>query len=319
MIIVNKRARGSLTALYLRPTDKLLRSTTGLTRTNRNRNLLTSTVENLKKGRHTSTHANVEISLGALDVIVEVVTESKNNITSVIALARLIVTSLKKERSIAVSVKAADASKLRRRILQVGVAGRSTRHVLAELIQENMAKDDIIRIIKEDGEDDNNTITILLEPDRLLRTVVDLNNLATRSTLAGLFHHLVKNRGKKVAGHTRSKTSNLGSVSLRMSLANANSNGDIILGLRTSQKAAVDLLEVFLTTVGLNLIPALAGDGNEQLALNSRQMPDNLVEICDCDIDLLSLLSDKLGVDDIVDDAIVRLQRQRGCHFLCVW
>jgi len=290
---------------YLRPTNEgPLWRTTGLTGTHGNRDLLTSTVENLKKRSNTSTHADVQISLGALDVVVQVVTEGQHNIASGFALLWLIVTSLKKERSITVSMKVADASKLRWRILQIGVAGRCTGHVLAELVQENVAKDDIILIIEGDGEDHDDTITILLEPDRLVGAVVDLNNLATSSTLRGLIHHLVKDRGKKVAGHARSKTSKLGSLGLGVDL-DGDGNADIKLGLRASKKAAVDLLEVLLTTVGLDLIPALARDGNDQLAFDGSKMPDNLVEICDCDIDFLSLLSHELSVDDIVNDAIV--------------
>jgi len=258
----------------------------------------------------------VQVSLGALDVIVQVVAEGEHNITSVLTLVGLVVTSLKKERGIAVSVEVADTSKLGWRILQVSIASRSTGHVLAELVEEHMAENDIILIIKVDGEDHDDTITVLLEPDRLVGAVVDLNDFATRSALRSLVHHLVKNRGKKVAGHARSKTRDLGCISLREDLANRDGDGEVVLGLGTSEKAAVHLLEVFLATVCLNLIPALARDGNVKLALVGPQMPDNLVEICDCDIDFLSLLSDELGVDDIVNDAVVSLKSQRGCHFL---
>jgi len=247
----------------------------------------------------------VQVSLGALDVIVQVVAEGEKNIASALALVGLIVTSLKKERGVAVGVEVADTSKLGWRILQVGIASRSTGHVLAELVEEHMAENDIILIIKGDGEDNNNTVTVLLEPDGLVGAVVDLNDLATSSTLRSLVHHLVKNGCKKVTRHTRSKTRNLGSISLRIDLAKGDGDGDVVLGLGTSEKAAVNLLEVLLATVGLNLIPALARDGNIKLALVGPQMPDNLVEICDCDIDILSLLSRKLSVDDIVNNTIV--------------
>jgi len=257
----------------------------------------------------------VEVSLRALDVIVEVVTEGKNNIASSLTLGRSIVTSLEKERSIAVSTSA-NASKLGWGILQVGIASRGTRHVLAELIQENVAEDDIILIIKVDGEDNDDTVTILLEPDRFVGAVVDLNDLATSSTLRSLIHHLVEDGSKQVARHAGSKTSNLSSISLRINLADGDAKSQIELWLGTSKKAAINLLEVFLTAVSLDLIPALAGDGNVQLVLSGGEVPDDLVEVSDCDIDFLSLFSDKLGVDDIVNDAVVRLQSQRGCHFL---
>jgi len=258
----------------------------------------------------------VEISLGALDVIVQVVAEGEDNIASGLTLGRGIVTSLKKEGRITVST-GADTSKLRWRILQVGVASRSTRHVLAELVKEDVTEDDIILIIKVDGEDDDDTITVLLEPNRLVGTVVDLNDLTASSALSGLVHHLVKDGGKEVARHARSKTRDLGRISLRVNLADGDADGDIILGLRTRKKAAVNLLEVLLAAVRLDLIPALAGDGDIQLALTSPKMPEDLVEVSDCDIDFLSLLSDKLSVDDIVDNAVVRFESQRGCHFLC--
>jgi len=48
----------------------------------------------------------VEISLGALDVIVQVVAEGEDNIASGLTLGRGIVTSLKKEGSITVSTGA---------------------------------------------------------------------------------------------------------------------------------------------------------------------------------------------------------------------
>lgn len=301
----------------LRPANKgPLGCTTSLTRANGDVNLLASTVENLKKGGDTSTHADVQVSLRALDVIVQVVAEGEHNIASILALVGGIVTSLKKEGSITVSMEVADTGKLGWRVLQVGVASRGTRHVLAELVQEHVAKDDIILIIKVDGEDDNDAVTVLLEPDGLVGTVVDLNDLATSSTLRSLIHHLVEDGCKEVAGHAGGETRDLSSISLGVDLADSDSDGDIVLGLGAGQKAAVDLLEVLLTTVGLNLIPALARDGNVKLALVGPQMPDNLVEICDCDIDFLSLLSDELGVDDIVNDAVVSLKSQRGCHFL---
>jgi len=302
---------------YLSPASEhpLGGCTTGLTRTNSDRNLLTGTVKNLEERADASTHADVQVSLGALDVIVEVVAESKNNIASGLTLGRSIVTSLKKERSITVGTSA-DARKLGWRILEIGVASGCTGHVLAELVEEHVAENDIILIIKVDGEDDDDTITVLLEPDGLVGAVVDLNDLATSSTLRSLIHHLVKDGSKKVARHARSKAGDLGSISLRINLADGDADGDIVLGLRASQKAAINLLEVLLTTVGLDLIPALARDGNVQLALLGPKMPENLVEVGDCDIDFLSLLSDKLSVNNIVDDTIVRLKSQRGCHFL---
>jgi len=303
---------------YLRPAASehpLGGCTTGLTRANSDRNLLTGTVKNLEERADASTHADVQVSLGALDVIVEVVAESKNNIASGLTLGRSVVTSLKKERSITVSTSA-DARKLGWRILEIGVASGCTGHVLAELVEEHVAENDIILIIKVDGEDDDDTITVLLEPDGLVGAVVDLNDLATSSTLRSLIHHLVKDGSKKVARHARGKTRDLGSISLRINLADGDADGDIVLGLRASQKAAVNLLEVLFTTVGLDLIPALARDGNVQLALLGPKMPENLVEVGDCDIDFLSLLSDKLSVNNIVDDTIVRLKSQRGCHFL---
>jgi len=278
-------------------------------------NFLTSTVKNLKERINTSTHTDVKVSLGALDVIVEVVTEGKNNIASGFTLLRSIVTSFKKEGSITVSTSA-NTGKLGWRILQVGIARRCTRHVLAEFVKEYMTKDNIILIIKVDGEDHSDTITILLEPDRFIGTVVDLNDLATRSTLSSLIHHLVEDTSKQVARHTRSKTRDLGSISLRINLTDGDSNSDIILWFRASQKAAVDLLEIFLTTVSLDLIPAFAGDGNVQLVFGGPKMPDNLVEVCDCDIDFLSFFSGKLGMDDIINDTIVSLKSQRGCHIL---
>jgi len=289
----------------LSPAGEFLWCTTGLTGTHGNGDLLTGTVENLQKGGNTGTHADVQVSLGALDVVVQVVAEGEHNIASVLALVRLVVTSLKKERGVAVGVKVADASKLGWRILQVGVARRSTGHVLAELVEEHVAKHDIILIIKVDREDDNNAVTVLLEPDRLVGAVVDLNDLATSSTLRGLIHHLVQHGRKKVARHAGSKTGNLGCLRLRVDLAQSDGDGQVVLGLGASQKAAVHLLEVFLTAVCLDLIPALARDGNVQLAVGSPQMPDNLVEICDRDIDFLSLLSHELSVDDIVNDTIV--------------
>jgi len=259
----------------------------------------------------------VEVSLGALDVVVQVVTEGEDNIAGVLTLVGLIVTSLKKEGSITVSVKVADASKLGWRILQVGVASRGTGHVLAELVEEHVAKDDIILIIKVDGEDNDDTVTVLLEPDRLVGAVVDLDDLATSGTLRSLVHHLVKDGCEEVARHARSKTSELGSLSLGVNL-DGDGKSEIILGLRADKKTAVDLLEVLLTTVGLNLIPAFARDGYIQLAFRGPKVPQDLVEICDCDIDFLRLISHELSVDDIVNDAVVRLQSQRGCHFICV-
>ena len=280
-----------LTEGSLSPADEgPLRSTTGLTRADSNGDLLASTVENLEKGANASTHADVEVSLRALDVIVQVVAEGEHNIASGLTLGRGIVTSLKKEGSITVST-GADTSKLRWRILQVSVASRSTRHVLAELVKEHVAKDDIILIIEVDGEDHDDTVTILLEPDGLVGAVVDLNDLATRSTLRSLIHHLVQDGGKEVARHAGSKTSKLGGLSLGVNL-DGDADGQVILGFGASlKKAAIDLLEVLLTTVGLDLIPALAGDGDVELALLGEQMPDDLVEVGDCDIDFLSLLT----------------------------
>jgi len=257
----------------------------------------------------------VEVSLGALDVIVQVVAEGEEDVASALTLGGGVVTSLEKERSIAVSV-GADAGKLGWRILEVGVAGRSTGHVLAELVEEHVAEDDIILIIEVDGEDDDDAVTVLLEPDGLVGAVVDLNDLATSGALSGLIHHLVKDGGKEVAGHARGKTRDLSGIGLGVDLADGDADGNVVLGLGAGQKAAVDLLEVLLAAVGLDLIPALARDGNIQLALGGPQMPEDLVEVGDGDIDFLSLLSDKLGVDDIVNDAIVSLQSQRGCHYL---
>jgi len=249
-------------------------------------------------------------------VIVQVVAEGEDDIAGGLTLGGGIVTSLKKERCIAVSASA-DARKLGWGILQVGVAGGCTRHVLAELVEEHVAKDDIILIVKVDREDHDDTITVLLEPDGLVGAVVDLNDLAAAGALGGLVHHLVKDGGKQVARHAGSKTRDLGRISLRVDLADGDADGDIILGLRTREEAAVDLLEVLLAAVSLDLIPALAGDRDVQLALCGPKMPEDLVEVSDCDINLLSLLSDKLSVDDIVDNAVIRFESQRGCHFLC--
>jgi len=276
-----------------------------LARAHGNGDLLTSTVKNLKERGHTVTHTDVQVSLGALDVIMQVVTEGKNYIASALTLVGLVVTGLKKEGSITMSVEVTDTSKLGWRILQVSVTGRSTRHVLAELIEEHVAENDIILIIEADGENHDNTITILLEPDRLVGAVVDLDDLATRGTLRGLVHHLVKDSSKEVTRHTRCKTRNLCSVSLRINLAEGDTNGKIVFGLRGSKKAAINLLEVLLTTVGLNLIPAFAGDGNIKLASIGPKMPDDLVEICDRDIDFLSLFSNELSVYNIINDTVI--------------
>jgi len=247
----------------------------------------------------------VEVSLGALDVIVQVVTEGQNDIASSLTLGRSIVTRLENEGSITVST-IAKASKLGWRILKIGITGRSTLDVLAEFVKEHMSKDDIISIIKVDGEDHSDTITVLLEPDRFIGTIVNLNDLATRSTLRSLIHHLVENRGKKVAGHARSKTSKLGSFGLRVNL-NGDADCKVIPWLRADKKTAINLLEVFLTTIRLDLIPAFARNRYVQLALIGPKMPDNLVEVCDCDIDFFGLFSDKLSMDDIVNDTIVGL------------
>lgn len=299
--------------------------TTGLTGTHGNRDLLTSTVENLKKGGNTSTHADVQVSLGALDVIVQVVAEGQNNIASALTLAGLVVTGLEKEGGIAVSAKTADASKLGWRVLQVGVARRSTRHVLAELIKEHVTKHNIILIIKVDGEDDDDAVTVLFEPDGLVGAVINLNDLAARCTLSSLLHLLVQNRSKKVAGHARCETGDLGGLFLGTNLE-GDADGDIVVGLGAGQEGSVDLLEVLLTSVGLNLVPALALDGNEKLLGDHAglgisggvcvKMPENLIEICDCDINFLSAFSYELSVDDIINDTVVRLESQRGCHFL---
>jgi len=300
----------------LRPANESpLGCTTGLTGTHGDGDLLASTVENLKEGADASTHADVEVSLGALDVVVEVVTESQDDIASGLTLGRGVVTSLEKEGGVAVGAGAA-ASKLGWGILEVGVASGCTGHVLAELVEEDVAKDDIILIIKVDGEDDDDTVTVLLEPDGLVGAVVDLNDLATSSTLRGLIHHLVKDRGEEVARHAGGKTRDLSSIGLRVDLADGDTNGKVVLGLGLGKEAAVNLLEVFLTAVLLDLIPALARDGNVELAASSGKMPENLVEISDGDIDFLSLLSDELSVDNIVNDAVVGLKSQRGCHFL---
>jgi len=257
----------------------------------------------------------VEVSLGALDVIVQVVTEGQNDVASALTLGRGVVTSLKKERGVAVGASA-DTGELGWRVLEVGVAGRCTSDVLAELVKEHVTKDDIILIIKVDREDDDDTIAVLLEPDRLVGAVVDLNDLATRSTLRSLIHHLVQDGGKEVTRHAGSKTSELGGLSLGVNL-DGDADGQVILGFGASlKKAAIDLLEVLLTTVGLDLIPALAGDGDVKLALLGEKMPDDLVEVGDCDIDFLSLLSDELSVNNIVNDAVVSLKSQRGCHYL---
>jgi len=268
-IIINWKLLSSfvdaLSPDYLRFTNEsLLWSTTRLTWASGDRDFLASTVKNLKKRLNTLTHADVEVSLGALDVIVQVVTEGQNDIACGFTLGRSIVTGLENEGSITVSARA-DTSKLGWRILKISIAGRSTLDVLAEFVKEHMTKDDIISIIKVDGEDHSDTITVLLEPNRFVGTIVDLNDLATSSTLRSLVHHLVKNRSKKVAGHARSKTSKLCSFSLRVDL-DGDADGDIILWLRGNKKAAINLLEIFLTTVGLDLIPAFAGNRNVQFA-----------------------------------------------------
>jgi len=254
----------------------------------------------------------VEVSLGALDVIVQVVTEGQDDVACSLTLGRGIVTSLKNEGSITVSTRA-DASELGWRILKIGIAGRSTLDALAEFVKEHVAKDDIISIIKVDGEDDSDTIAVLLEPNGFVGTIINLNELTARGALRGLVHHLVKNRGKKVAGHARSKTSNLCSFSLRVNL-DGDADGDIILWLGGNKKAAINLLEVLLTAVSLDLIPAFAGNRNGQLTLIGKKMPDNLVEVSNADINQLGLFSGKLSMDDIVNDTIIRLQSQRRCH-----
>jgi len=274
-----------------------------------NRSLLLCTVEDLEEGLDTSAHADVEVSLGALDVVVEVVTEGHEDISDGLALGGCVVAALEEESDIAISAEARDAGELRGRILEVDVAGRSTLDHLADLGHEDTADDDIVRVVKADREDDGHTVVVLLEPDALARTVVNLEHLGASSALLGAADVVVEDRGKDVAGETGHSACLLCCL-LRLSLArDVDTDRDVVVGLGLSKEhGAVDLLEVGKADLahlgpagGCNTHKKLLGLG---IVERSAYVPDDLVEVTDGDIGGLGLGGDQRGTNNVKDNAV---------------
>jgi len=258
------------------------------------RRLLLCTIENLEEGLNTRAHADVEVSLGALDVVVEVVTEGHENISDSLALCRSVVAALEKEGDIAISAEARDASKLRGRILEVDIARRSTLDHLADLSHEDTADNNIIRIIKADGEDDSHTVVVLLEPDALTRTVVNLEHLGASSTLLSTANIVVEDRGKDVTGKTRNSTCLLHSLLLLGLARDINTDRNVVVGLSLGKKhGTINLLEVGKTHLA-HLGPAGCCNTHKKLLRlriikRSADMPENLVKVTDGNISSLRL------------------------------
>lgn len=286
-----------------------LGGTTSLVRGELCRRLLLCTVENLKEGLDTSTHADVEVSLGALDVVVEVVTEGHEDISDGLTLGRGVVTALEEESDIAISLETRDAGELRGRILEIDIAGRSTLNHLADFSHKDTADNNIIRIIKADREDDSHTVVVLLEPDALAGTVVDLEHLGAGSTLLCTADIVVEDRCKDVTGETRHSACLLHSLLLLGLARDVNTDRDIVVGLGLGHEhGSVDLLEVGKTDLA-DLGPAGSCNAHNKLlglriVAGSADVPEDLVKVTDGDISDLGLGRHQGGTDNVKDNAV---------------
>lgn len=182
--------------------------------------ILLGTVENLEELIDTVAHASVQVRLGALDVVVQVVSELDNHIDGSLLGRSLEVAVEKDHANITISLETTDAAQLSRRVLLREIDGGSTTDGLLKLLQkqitsgtcrrsrsaesstnlkENLTNDDIIGILEVDGKEDGHTILALcLKENALGTTVRDIQQLSY-----GVGFHALEDKiersGKQVA------------------------------------------------------------------------------------------------------------------------
>ena len=227
-------------------------------------------------------------------MIVHIISKLDELVNSDVSLLRGIVSALNKEGSIPVSTEVSDALELGGRVLEVDIDSGSTLDKLAHLSKENAADNGIVRIIKEDAEDDDNAVVVLLEPDRLVGTVVNLDELTVATASGCAVEHRVEDAGEHVTGETRS----LGGEKvgfLRVELLDDDLDGEVVATLRRSQKRPVHLLDVVHSTVGGELLPAGEGNADDDggSVLGGVEIPHDLVEISHSDVKELGVLTIK--------------------------
>lgn len=254
--------------------------------------LLLGTVKHLKEEVNSRTHTDMEVRLRALNVIMHIISKLDELIDGQISLLGGIVSALHKERCIAMSAEVTDTLELGGRVLEVDVDSGRTLDKLAHLSQEHTADNSVIRIVKEDAENDDDTVVVLLEPDRLVGTVVDLNELAITTAGSSLVEHGVENASEHVTGKTRG-LGGKGVGFLGVHLLEGNLDGEVVAGLRRGEKRPVHLLDVVHGPVLSKLLPAGEAHAHDNSAavLVGVEVPHNLVEIGDLNVEELRLIA----------------------------
>lgn len=302
-------------------------------------------------------HSGVNESLGALDVVVEVVTEGLDVVDRLLLLGstdvrgkencigqRLSSLQLtKRDITLRVScLEVLDTLELKRGLFLTVSDRRCVRHGLASvgiLLEEHFGKDDIINILESDGEDNDGSVTLGLDVDGLVVTVVDLDKWT--STLLGLYvgEYLVKGGSEGVSLEEGNIVDNLVQVGGRGSEVNLECG--VVSTLSGHLQGSVDLLQKVADSLGpipvranlsrvdsLQLLPALDGDGNVNKISglsNGCNVEDDCIEIGNGHIDGVKLGIGLLGfLEPILEEVLYNLLpinrlNPLSCNITLLW
>ena len=147
----------------------------------------------------------MHVGLGALNVVVEVVAERLQKVDGLENILRVQVLLEDNHGDEAVALNVLQASvvlQLEWGLLVLKVNGGNTTHVLAgvsKLLQEDLSEDGI-RIIREgNGVDNSAAISLGLQVDGLIASVVQSDNLGAGSLGNNVSEDLLERRSKQVA------------------------------------------------------------------------------------------------------------------------
>jgi len=142
------------------------------------------TVEDLEKGIHPCAHARVHVRFRALDVVVQVVAESKQQADGVLANRLLLPIAREKNECYIANIVAggdtSNASEFARRLFSTIINWRTIFHValsILELLEENFGKHHIISILKFDRKEDRDPVLASLQVDGFAWAVGNFANL----------------------------------------------------------------------------------------------------------------------------------------------
>jgi len=220
-----------------------------------------STVENLQPIGDLRAHTVVHVSLGALDVIVEIVSEGLQEVDGLedILGIQMVIEEDHRNETVAFHILQA------REVLQFHggfsvseLDGRHASHVLSsvsKLLQEDLGEHSISILREGNGEDDGAAVILGLQVDGLIATVINGDDLAVALLGSNICKDLLERSSEQMALQVADLQGEV--LGILRGVGKVNTEGDVVTLLRGGLKhRTIDLLQILLTTQAQQLTGA---------------------------------------------------------------